>query len=67
MLELWYDLDENGQLVNEAYETGGTLTFGQGLWTTTVLDAPAGDYTIGFIVEDLDGNRTETYADVTVQ
>ncbi|HOU40389.1 MAG TPA: clostripain-related cysteine peptidase [Promineifilum sp.] len=67
VLELWYDLDDTGQLVDAAYEPGGTLTFGQGLWTYTVQDAPAGDYTIGFIVEDLDGNRTETYADVTVQ
>ena len=67
VLELWYDLDDTGQLVNADYETGGTLTFGQGPWTYTVQDAPAGDYTIGFIVEDLDGNRTETYTDVTVQ
>ena len=58
---LWYDLDANGQLVNEAYEEGGTLTFGEGLWTYEVFDAPTGDYSIGFIVEDLDGNRVETY------
>ena len=66
VLELWYDLDESGQLVDAAYETGGTLTFGGGPWTYEVLDAPAGDYSIGFIAEDLDGNRTETYAEVTV-
>ena len=67
VLELWYDLDANGQLVNEAYEEGGTLTFGEGLWTYEVFDAPTGDYSIGFIVEDLDGNRVETYTDVTVE
>jgi hypothetical protein len=65
--ERWYDLDENGQLANLGYEEGGTLTFGNTLWTYEVLDAPAGEYAIGFIVEDLDGNRAETYADVTVE
>jgi hypothetical protein len=65
--ERWYDLDENGQLANLGYEEGGTLTFGDSLWTYEVLDAPAGEYAIGFILEDLDGNREETYADVTVE
>jgi hypothetical protein len=65
--ERWYDLDENGQLANLGYGEGGTLTFGNTLWTYEVLDAPAGEYAIGFIVEDLDGNRAETYADVTVE
>ena len=67
VLELWYDLDANGQLVNQSYEEGGTLTFGEALWTYDVFDAPAGDYSIGYIVEDLDGNRVETYTDVTVE
>lgn len=67
VLERWYDLDVNGGLVNMAYEEGGTLVFGDTLWTTEVLDAPIGDYTIGFVVEDLDGNRVETYTDVNVE
>ena len=67
VLEQWYDLDTNGQLSQVNYEQGGTLVFGSELWTYEVLDGPAGDYTIGFIVEDLDGNRIETYTDVTVQ
>ena len=67
VLERWYDLDDAGRLVNQGFEEGGTLTFGSALWTTEVLDAPAGDFTIGYIVEDLDGNRAETYADVTVE
>jgi len=65
--ERWYDLDENGQLTTVGYEEGGTLTFGDTLWTYDVLDAPAGEYAIGYIVEDLDGNRVETYTDVTVE
>jgi hypothetical protein len=65
--ERWYDLDPQGQMIDLAYEEGGTLTFGDTLWTYEVLDAPAGEYAIGFIAEDLDGNRAETYADVTVE
>jgi len=65
--EQWYDLDDNGQLGDVGYEFGGTLTFGEAQWTYEVLDGPAGDWVIGFIVEDLDGNRVETYADVTVE
>jgi len=67
VFERWYDLDSNGRLVDMAYEEGGTLTFGDALWTYDVLDGPAGEYAIGYIVEDLDGNRVETYIDVTVR
>lgn len=67
VLERWYDLDANGRLVDQGFEEGGTLTFGDTLWTYEVLDGPAGEYAIGFIVEDLDGNRVETYTDVTVE
>lgn len=67
VFERWYDLDSNGQMVDVGYEEGGTLTFGDSNWTYEVLDGPAGEYAIGFIVEDLDGNRVETYTDVTVE
>ena len=67
VLERWYDLDSNGRLVNQGFEEGGTLTFGDTLWTYEVLDGPPGEYAIGFIVEDLDGNRVETFADVMVE
>jgi hypothetical protein len=67
VFERWMDLDASGNLIDMAYEEGGTLVFSDRLWTYEVLDGPAGDYTIGFIVEDLDGNRVETYTDVTVR
>jgi len=31
------------------------------------LDAAAGEYLVGFLAEDLDGNRTEVYERVTVE
>lgn len=65
--ERWYDLDSNGRFQQVGYEEGGTLIFGDTVWTYDVLDGPAGDYAIGYIVEDLDGNRVETYIDVNVQ
>ncbi|MEZ4519102.1 MAG: clostripain-related cysteine peptidase [Chloroflexota bacterium] len=65
--EKWMDLDTSGRVVNTAEEPGQTITFGEEPIVWEVLDAAIGDYTIGFIVEDLDGNRMESYADVNVQ
>jgi hypothetical protein len=33
----------------------------------STLDAAVGDYVVGFIVEDLDGNSQATYTTITVQ
>ena len=65
--ENWYDLSSNGQMATPAAQDGGTITFGSQPVTWKILDAAAGDYVIGFIAEDLDGNRTESYAPVTVR
>jgi len=67
VLELWYDLDEQGRVVNVASEPGGVVTFGDEPLTWRELDAPPGQYQVGFIVEDLDGNRTPVFATVTVR
>jgi hypothetical protein len=45
---------------------GGTMTFGDTPFTIAKYLAPAGDYVIGFGVEDLDGNVIWEYANVTV-
>ena len=65
--ETWMDLDESGQVVKNATQEGGTLTFGAEPFTWKELDAAAGDYIVGFIVEDLDGNAQEVYTQVTVE
>ncbi len=65
--EKWMDLDATGQVVRIDTELGGTITFGQENVIWEVLDAAIADYTIGFIAEDLDGNRVESYTDVSVE
>jgi hypothetical protein len=69
VLERWMDLDPAGQggVTEMATQEGKTLTFGPETFTWKTLDAAAGDYVIGFIVEDLDGNSYESYTPVKVQ
>lgn len=49
------------------YENGVTLTFGATPFTWEQLYAAAGDYVVGFIITDLDGNEYPVYTQVTVQ
>ncbi len=67
ILEQWMDLDANGRVVEITSEPGETLTFGEDGLLWTELDAAAGEYVVGFIVEDLDGNAVESYAQITVE
>jgi hypothetical protein len=61
------DLNSQGGIEKIATQEGKTLTFGADNFTWKTLDAAVGDYVIGFIVEDLDGNAYESYAAVKVQ
>jgi len=67
ILEKWMDLDANGRVTEIVEENGETLTFGSQTFTWESLDAPVGNYVVGFIVEDLDGNVYPVYANVEVQ
>jgi hypothetical protein len=67
ILEQWMDLDSNGRVVKITTEPGATLTFGEEPFSWTELDAAAGAYVVGFIVEDLDGNTVESYTQVKVE
>jgi hypothetical protein len=67
MLEQWMDLGENGQVVQTAKEAGQTLAFEDQVFTWEVLNAAAGDYLVGFIVEDLDGNQQASYTTIRVE
>jgi hypothetical protein len=67
VLDRWLDLDEQGRIVQTATQEGGTLTFGEQPFTWVDLDAAPGDYIVGFVVEDLDGNAVERAERITVE
>jgi hypothetical protein len=67
ILEKWMDLDQSGKVTKIATQEGGTLTFGDQMFTWEDLDAAPGDYIVGFAVEDLDGNAVERFERVQVQ
>ncbi len=65
--ERWMDLDASGQVEQTVYEDGETISFGEGPIRLGEVFAAPGDYIVGFIVEDLDGNTRQSFATVTVQ
>jgi hypothetical protein len=67
VLEKWLDLDAQGNVAQKATQEGGTLTFGSQMFSWEELDAAPGDYVLGFIVQDLDGNSYEQYATLEVE
>lgn len=67
VLETWQDLDAEGNIEQISTQQGGTLTFGDQMFTWQDLDAAQGDYIVGFVVEDLDGNAYESYAAIRVE
>jgi hypothetical protein len=60
------DLAQDGTM-QAATQDGDTLTFGAQTLTWEELDAAVGEYVVGFIVEDLDGNAKAAYAQVRVE
>ena len=46
---------------------GDTLTFGEQDFVSEEVPAPSGEYVVGFIAEDLDGNLYDQYETVTVE
>lgn len=65
ILEQWIPLAEDEEEI--IVQEGGTLVFGEQnvVWQEVV--APAGEYVLGLIAEDLDGNLYESFTVVTVQ
>jgi len=61
------DLDSSGRVSQVVYEDGETLTFGSQSFQWEQVYAPDGQYLVGFLVSDLDGNLTEAYTQVTVR
>lgn len=67
VLDTWWDLDSNGNLAETVSLEGGTLTFGDQAFSWEELDAAPGVYLVGFVVQDLDGNATQSFEVVTVE
>ena len=67
ILQKWLDLDSSGKVEEISTQDGDTLTFGSDPFTWVELDAAVGEYIVGFIVTDLDGNQYPVYAQVRVQ
>jgi Clostripain family len=65
LLEKW--IDDPGGNPQIIYQNGATLTFGTQPFKWEQLFAAQGEYVVGFIIEDLDGNQYPVYTQITVQ
>ena len=67
LLHRWMELDNTGQISQILLEEGDTLTFGSTAFEWEQVYAPAGDYLVGFLVNDMDGNVVQQYTQVRVE
>ena len=66
VLEKWLEPEPGGQPAQVALEPGETAVFGTQQLAWIDLDAAAGQYVVGFLIEDLDGNVYPVYETVRV-
>jgi clostripain len=64
--EFWLDVNASGQ-ATQSTQDGGTLTFGNNMFTWEEQYAAAGEYIVGLVVEDLDGTATQSLVQITVK
>ncbi len=67
VLENWIDLGPGGAVVGRAPQEGGTITFSDLEVYWIEQWAAAGQYIVGLIVEDLDGNEYAAYTRMAVE
>ncbi len=67
LLEKWLDLDNGGGIRETTFQEGATLTFGKQPFRWEEMYAAQGEYVVGFIVTDLDGNGQAVYTRLTVR
>ena len=65
VLETWLDFNADGS-ATQVQQEGPTLTMGEEPLGWIEMDAAAGQYVVGFIVEDLDGQEYPVYTDIEV-
>lgn len=63
--EEWLEFDKNPDGEFNYYD-GGTITYGEQGFKLVPYEGMAGDYVVGIIAEDLDGNSYENFVNVTV-
>jgi hypothetical protein len=64
----WMDLDASGNVSQVVEVPGDTLTFSRNsILTWEAKYAPAGDYLVGFMVADLDGNTSQAFTSITMR
>jgi clostripain len=67
ILSQWIPMNGNGEETRTTYKESGVLTFGDTPWTWEEHPAARGEYLIGIIAEDMDGNHYEKYVPVTAK
>jgi hypothetical protein len=65
--ETWYDLQPDGSLREQVSQEGATLYFSDQVLRWEARSAPAGQYLVGFVVEDLDGNQVQALLPIQVR
>lgn len=63
----WLELDDSGNISRVVYEDGETLIFSDTAFIWESVSAPDGNYLVGFLVSDLDGNMKQAYTQLSVQ
>jgi len=63
----WLELDSTGEINQIVFEDGDTITFTESAFAWEQVYAPEGEYLVGFLVGDLDGNLKEAYTRVSVR
>jgi hypothetical protein len=67
ILDLWMDLDENGNVTGNTTIEGETLIFGNDSLRWEEVYAAPGPYVVGFIIEDMDGNSYPVFTQIIVE
>jgi hypothetical protein len=64
----WMDLDASGNVTQVVEEQGDVLTFSSNsVFTWSAVYAPVGDYLVGFMVADLDGNTSQAFTRLSMR
>ena len=67
ILHQWIPMTDQGGETETIYKEAGLLTFGETPWTWEEHPAAKGQYLIGIIAEDMDGNSYAEYVAVTAE